>query len=397
LPKLTYQNKSTMGGKAFPGLTVPRMTHEVYNELLVKCISILHPKYYVRVFSPPEAPSKTDHGDIDLLVASPTHVLAAKDLSEALGAVQNTKTGVTTSFALPLPLECGKEQTYAQLDVHVCREDRVEWETLLTSYGDLMQILGVLNRAAGLTANDKGLYIRVPEVEAYNRKLSMLYLTHDVSKTFEFLGLDPAPYVDKSFKTDEEIFEWCVKGRFYGPKAKDKSNENASDRNRYVKRKMFTRCMNEWIPEHPEIWQNRKDWTRDEVLQEAIKFFSIEDEYSAIVTAHRRKIGEDELLSAIRDTVPDKEKIGIVLRGLKRFVQWKDGSLALCEDLGETPGDKPRWIAEVKLEERDEIVDWIRCNLEEIQRLERDRMKIAQARGMQRIREKSAKGSSGEA
>lgn len=367
-----------MGGKAFPGLTVPRMSHEVYNDLLAKCVSILQPKFYARVFSPPENPSKTDHGDIDLLVASPTHVFTAKDLSEALGAVKNTKTGVTTSFALPLPQSGESEgQTYAQLDVHVCKEDRVEWETLLTSYGDLMQILGVLNRAAGLTATDTGLHLRIPEIEPYNRKQSMLYLTHDVARTLEFLGLDPDPYVNKAFRTDEEIFAWCVRGRFYGPKARERENENASDRNRYVKRKMFTRCINEWIPAHPEVWEGRRVWSREDVVAEAVRFFGVEDGYEELVAAHRKKVGEDALLAAIREAVPDKEKLGEVMRGLKRFVRWEDGHPALCEDVGEAVDEKQQWTADVKDDERAGVVEWVRANWEELHEREKRRVKAA--------------------
>ncbi|KAF2437152.1 hypothetical protein EJ08DRAFT_623681 [Tothia fuscella] len=376
-----------MGGNAFPNLKVLRLPHEIYNQLLTQCIAILKPEYYDLVFAPPEAPSKIDHGDIDLLVSSPAHVFTAKDLSSALGAVANTKVGVTTSFAILIPQEpatneslVDAEQPYAQLDIHVCKEDYVEWETLLSSYGDLMQIIGVLNRAAGLTANDKGLHIRVPEIEKYNRKQSMLYLTHSVRCTLEFLGLDPKPYLEKTFTTDEEIFAWCVSGRFYGPKARDRENESANDRQRYAKRKMFTNCMNEWIPSHPEVWENRKVWTKEEVLAEAVRFFGIGKEYETMITAHRNKVAEEELIKGIQNAIPeDGQKLGEAMRGLKRFVKWDDGKLALCDDMGDV-SDKPRWSAEIKEEQREGVLKWVNENWEELRRRERERMSIMKAK-----------------
>jgi hypothetical protein len=378
-----------MGGNAFPNLKVPRLSHELYNTLLVKCMFVLYDTFYKRVTTPPEGPSKSDHGDIDFIVCNPTHDFNVEELSSALGAVKHTKVGVTTSFAIPLPEEhapaekgegerASTKQEYAQVDVHVCPAEYYEWELLLGSYGDLMQVIGVLNRAVGLTANNIGLHIRIPEIEVYNRKQSMLYLTHSITEVMEFLGLGYMRYLH-GFETDEEVFEWCVSGRFYGPAAQGKENESARDRQRYVKRRMFTTCMNEWLPAHPEVWEGRRVWTREEVLDEAIRFFKREDEYAAMLATHREKAAEEQLLVEIKAAIGDEAdavSIGEAMKGLKRFVAWEDGHAVWREGAREEDGDKPRWTSLVKEEEREGLLEWVKVNWEEAGRKERERRSL---------------------
>jgi hypothetical protein len=380
-----------MGGNAFPGLKIPRLSHDLYNTLLVKCLTTLYVTFYRRVTAPDEAPGKSDHGDIDLVVCDPTREFDVTDLAKALGAVRHTKVGVTTSFALPLPSvkegdekldsERNEEKEYVQVDIHVCPSEYYEWEVFLTSYGDLVQILGVLNRAVGLTANNHGLHLRIPQIEVYNRKASMLYLTHSVTEFMSFLGLGHMKYLS-GFATDEEIFAWCVNGKFYGPSAKDQDNENARDRQRYVKRKMFTQCMNEWIPAHPEIWQNRKIWTRQEVLDEALIFFNVSEKYEQMLSQHEKKLAEDELLAEMKAVVPennDSTTIGEVMRGLKRLVTWEDGRAVWRETGLDEIGDKPRWTSLVEEDKKEELLEWVRENWEEVREKERERMRDLKA------------------
>jgi hypothetical protein len=167
-----------MGGNAFTGLSCPRLSPEQYYVIRDRSLAILKDKFYAKVICPPEAPSKEDHGDIDLLASEPTHTFTVGELSSALGAIRNTREGKTTSFAVPLsetpntsnsnkglPTTSTTSETqtisttskpdftsttttksYVQIDVHVCVPGYLEWELFHSSYGDLMQILGVMNR-----------------------------------------------------------------------------------------------------------------------------------------------------------------------------------------------------------------------------------------------------------
>ena len=76
---------------------------------------------------------------------------------------------------------------------------------------------GVVVATAGLTINDRGLHVRVPEMEGINRKAAMILLTFDIVKMLEFPGLDVGKW-KSGFESDEEVFEWCLGGRFWGEK-----------------------------------------------------------------------------------------------------------------------------------------------------------------------------------
>jgi hypothetical protein len=369
-----------MGGAAFPGYTIPRMNHSQYEALRHKCISILESqRFYEHVISPPEAPSKADHGDIDLLVSVPLRQFTADEVSLALGAVQRTKTGLTTSFCVPLSVAHGipdSEKLFAQVDIHICRDGYLDWELFTKSYGDMLQVLGMLQRPLGLTANDRGLHLRIPEIETRNRKAAMVYLTHEPAKMLRFLGLDVQKYV-AGFSTNEEIFEWIVGGRFFGRAVLIREgNENAGDRARFTKRKMFSECMNEWIPAHNHIFTSKRDWTREEVLQDALRWFGdgVRQEYANKMVEHELVDREDGLLARIRDAIPvENEKLGLVMKGLKRWVVLDNGHARLSELEHLDIGDRPRWTSRVQISEQEGVVNFVQAHWETLLNMEKTR------------------------
>ena len=60
------------------------------------------------------------------------------------------------------------------------------------AFGDLWNLLGTTIRPFGLTANEKGLHIRIEEIELLDRKRSMICLTNDPREVCHLLGLDAA-------------------------------------------------------------------------------------------------------------------------------------------------------------------------------------------------------------
>src|ERR1700753_3093667 len=111
-----------MGGHAFPGLDIPRLSLEEYATVREKCVAVLC-NFYEQVVCAPEAPEKTDHGDVDILVSVPRNPINIEDLGTYLQAIRRTCVGVTTSFAVPHPT---KRNAYAQVDTHACREGYLE-------------------------------------------------------------------------------------------------------------------------------------------------------------------------------------------------------------------------------------------------------------------------------
>jgi hypothetical protein len=132
-----------MGGAAFPGYNVPQLNHSEYNLLRDKCLQSLK-QFYEQVLCPPEAPSKKDHGDVDLLVCKPKLEIDVDKIAAALGAVRRTKSWtITVSFAVPLLRNGAENSDFAQIDIHHCHEGFLELEYFMSSYGDLAQILGI--------------------------------------------------------------------------------------------------------------------------------------------------------------------------------------------------------------------------------------------------------------
>ena len=349
-----------MGGKVFVTLNVPRLPHGIYNEMRLKAHESLLP-FYKNVVSPPEAPSKIDHGDVDFLVANPTSEKGDSDpasrshvsaVAIALGAIdyRHTSNSKTTHFAVPIP---HRENEHAQIDVHVCPAEYYEWEIFLQSYGDLLQILGILNRPIGLTINDKGLYLRIPEIEPGNRKKAMVFLTDSPTETMAFLGLDGERYA-QGFATDEVIFSWCFGGRFYGPLKQEE--ETSNDRNRLRKRDMFTACVREWFPTHAaELFpKDRPIWTREEVLGEVLRYFpDAKPVYEAKMIEYGQEVWEAEVLAGMRVVNPlaEEKECTEIVRGSKRFVtfdegsgQWRLSDVILHEDVA----TRPEWMDYVK-------------------------------------------------
>ena len=379
-----------MGGSAFPGYTIPRMNHAQYNELQEKCIALLREKrFYRQVISPPEGPSKADHGDVDLLACDPLHDFNADDLMAALGACAFTKAlGGTTSFCLPLP-GSEAEEFYAQVDIHVTPADFFAWELFCKSYGDMLQIIGRLERPLGLTATDRGLHVRLEGLEARNRKAAMVYLTDDRDAMLRFLGLSTEAFA-RGFKSDEQLFEWVAQGRFFGEALLQRDgNDTANDRARLGKRPMFTAFMLEWAPAHRELFAAPKTWSREEVLEEALSFFGdvprAECERKLAENAILDR--EDALMAAIKAAVPVEEaRRGLVVKGLHRFVTLQDGELVMLDPDHPTVGDGPKWTREVPEKDFDAVVQFAVQNCENLMRLEKRR-----ANAMKKSKGKSAK------
>ncbi|KAK4937340.1 hypothetical protein LTR10_022021 [Elasticomyces elasticus] len=99
-----------MGGSAFKedGLWTPRMPTVVYNHVLQQTQTLLKP-HFKHVGTAIEGPSKTTHGDVDILVADPvdkSHRKSGDFLASVVGAKQWKTTGASLlHFAVPWPQE----------------------------------------------------------------------------------------------------------------------------------------------------------------------------------------------------------------------------------------------------------------------------------------------------
>ena len=376
---------STPGPNGAPPLLVPRLTTDVYNKLKAEYTSLLQQIYRI-VAVPHEAPGKLDHGDIDFLVEGPQDDLTNDDVAKHLNAKRQIKNGPTRSYAVPLPHQ---EDSYVQVDIHICHDGHLKWDFFMNSYSDLWQIIGVAHRSLGITANDKGLNIRVQELEGINRKASMLFLTDDPARTMQFLGLDDAKY-NSGFRNEDELFAWIAQGRFFNRNIIEERTENANDRRRTAMRGMYRRFLHEWVPTHPDVGAGDQTWTREEVLSEALTTFGKHDEYDAIMHDFRIHENEATLWKHIAKCLPlEDSPLGTVLRALKRWVRFDDGHPVLRSEA--QVGHEGRLIWSIEMhrgkgmsnggvkdnsgkDDEARILEWVGAHWEEAKALEKKRV-----------------------
>ncbi|KAK8229245.1 hypothetical protein IWZ00DRAFT_326135 [Phyllosticta capitalensis] len=358
-----------MGGQAFAadGLEAPRIPNELYKHLSNKYATELS-RLFEHVTSAQAVTWKVDHGDIDMLVEGPRNELSAAQIAEALGAKAYKEHGPVLSFAMPHPEE---PRRIVQLDIQLCPKAYLDWQTWQASYGDLGQIIGVIIRNLGLTATDKGLFVRIAEIEPTNKKASMIFLTKDPVQHIEFLGLDQEK-LRAGFDSEEDLFKWVAGCRFLNrqnivPKESGPAeSETHNDRARRKKRGMYRAFVEEFLMNSPEIGTECQ-WDRQKVLDEALEVFGRRAEYETKLAAYLEQEGEKALWAAIKEVIPRNNGPSLknIIKGLQRFVSVNNGKITLHESPVPDHEKKP-WVRELGDAGEQGILEWVGHNWEAV-------------------------------
>lgn len=364
-----------MGGKVFDNIEtangdpphVPRMSPELYKQI----ISEVQPKLerlFEQVVVPRDAPCKVDHGDIDFLVEGVRSTTRTQDLWEttriSLGAVLYVCRGQSHSFGIPHPSE---SDAYVQVDVELSpgngTSDSAElfkWTQFMKGDADLLQIVGIAHRPLGITCNDRGLHVRLEQIETYDKKKALLFLTRSPVEAMRFYGFSSKKY-QEGFDSETELFDWVAEGRFFSREVFEKRVEKADDRSRQLKRPMYKRFVEQYMPNTPK--GTGKTWTRQEVLLEAIKMFDTQAEYDAMVATHRAKEAEEELWKDVKAIIPAEGKaLASAVRALRRWVVFQDGR----PQIGTMPATPEKYEVWSQLVDRREIVSWVEKHWQEV-------------------------------
>jgi len=380
---LVFANMKLESGKP---VTTPRISPDLYKQVASTCQAQLE-TVFERVVIPREAPAKADHGDVDYLVGGVKPNVATGDnvwkkLKEVLGADVSRYNGGSHSYAVPHP---ETPDTYVQVDVELAPGDGTpnaaelyEWTRFMKGDADLLQILGASHRWLGVTCNDKGLHVRVEEIEAYDRKKSMILLTRNPNEVMEFYGLDSAKYW-AGFNDETELFDWATSGRFFYPKQQEKLVETANDRARVQKRSMYNRFANEYMVANP-LRGASNDWTRKQVLQEALTEFDKQKEYDAVIGKYTSKQAEEVLWKEMSTAIPANTNLVNARKALRRWVIFENGmpQIAAMPILDEAPV----WTKLMAPGSKDELLAWVTKNCEEAKRLEKQRATAARKAGL---------------
>jgi hypothetical protein len=306
------------------------MPPDIYSLVLERTHALLS-KHYTHVSSPIEAPGKTTYGDIDIVVFGPLSpsydpsIVPRQTVNSHLSTLLNAKASINGSGTVPLTLaipwpptkeENGdEEEKYIQIDLHISHSlQAYTWELYHSAHGDLWNILGSTIRRFGLTVNDKGMFLRIPEIELLDRKKSMVFLTNNPDTILGFLGLDVETFW-RRFEGREEMFRYAAGCRMFwvreveeegvmegdvlgevegiGPGAsvgggmqgleggeEGKKKLKHNDRQRMAKRPIFNEWITEFIPKLREEGEySEAKVTREEIRDEAFEKFRVKEEY----------------------------------------------------------------------------------------------------------------------
>ncbi|TVY43544.1 hypothetical protein LSUB1_G002457 [Lachnellula subtilissima] len=345
-----------MGGQAFAShaspLPTPRMPPAVYDHVLKQTLHALR-EHYAQVESPIEAPGKTTHGDVDVLVTGALEkdfdpeerpwIEVADKLGEVLGAVSVIRNHgqSVVNLAVPWPkivlpsMEHSPESAepeevkYVQIDIHYIHSpERFQWELFHSAHGDLWNILGSTIRRFGLTVNDRGLYLRIPDIELLDRKKSMIFLTEKPSEVLNFIGIDEKRWW-KPFSSQSEMFNYAAGCKLFWVREKDAEEEEYdvvgdlpaegqeggevgkkklkhNDRQRMAKRPIFNDWITVFIPKCREegLYTEQKP-TQNEIRDEAFKQFGVQKEYEEKLASWKLLRHKDEILrEVIKGSIP---------------------------------------------------------------------------------------------
>jgi hypothetical protein len=240
---------------------------------------------------------------------------------------------------------------------------------------DLLQIIGVSHRPLGLTCNDQGLHVRIAEIEPYNKKKALLFLTRDPDKAIRFYGLDSAKY-RTGFTDENDLFDWASSGRFFSHKVFESRIEKHNDRARQARRPMYQQFVEDYMPSHSDRGA-ANHWTRQQVLEEALTAFDKKADYDAMMLEHHLKTAEEELWKEIKVTVPlqSNNSLALALKGLRRWVVFEDDQPRISSE--PNLGEPLIWSNFVTADNKDVVLEWVRKNWEQAKSLEKARANAA--------------------
>ncbi|KAL2137049.1 hypothetical protein VTI74DRAFT_9655 [Chaetomium olivicolor] len=389
-----------MGGSAFSSLPeppfTPRMPTEVYRHVLSACHAALR-EIFVYVATPIEGPGKKDHGDIDILVALEKRVAFPKTAGDAISRTPHElmagikrllraeyaivhPTGSSANLAIPWPAnidhrfsttnevagldqpagESGEPKAkFIQVDVRICPDvDQVCWTLFKHGHGDLWNLLGSTIRPFGLTVDEEALWLRIPEIEKYDRRKAKVRLTRDPVEILRFLGMEVEGFWSEPFDSVEALFDYATTCRlFYVRETSDGGAEvdvnevgmlggeegqrklKSNDRRRMKGRPIYRR----WINEHiPALRAEGKFLLKDpgtsikemraKVKEEAFARFFVESEYNKRVREWQLRKEEEKMKTLIKELVPkelDNQFRACLCSAMRRIIMEDDASFGI--------------------------------------------------------------------
>ncbi|USW51746.1 hypothetical protein Slin15195_G050650 [Septoria linicola] len=422
-----------MGGAAFahaaadgqPTLRTPRMSPDTYAKLkgiYTQRLIDYFPGCAVTQLQ--EAPEKLDYGDIDFMIGS-DKPFDAMHLATSLGAAGIISYGGLCMIAVPVsgekyssapirytnlnsqkgrkPSDQLSSEVYAQIDIDLVKPDLFAWHAFYASYGDLSGLLGQIMHNLGFTVSDKGIILRLKELDdakaseihlRVTDKQGQLHLSNDPNQVMRFLGLDATRYRG-GFGTLRDFYAWLAECRLltadYVGNLQYKRKDTSNQRQKEHKRPMISNFFISYLPVNMDetIDENNNPAALGECLlhrrqqwrEEAIEFFSKHEELNKL---------RDDLSTSIANQTADflikpmvlahyggsKDKVHEIIRAIRRWVGFENGQPKILSISHSDDESQLRfWLSGSTLRDPKAVDDWIRDNWGRCRALEREKSK----------------------
>jgi hypothetical protein len=177
--------------------------------------------------------TKADHGDLDMLIKVPVNVQVdwKNYIQGAFNPQAINANGGVYSF------------DYKGFQVDFIPIPESKWETALIyfSYDPLGNIMGKTYHKFGLSYGWEGLFYKYRNPHGTNSE--NILLTNDARRIFDFGGYDYDRYL-KGFDTLEEIFRFCIDGKYFDSEMFQMENLKSIDKKRNRKRGSYHLFLN---------------------------------------------------------------------------------------------------------------------------------------------------------
>jgi len=199
-----------MGGHALTKCHVRRYARAEYLQLRDEASRIVQ-LFYELVDTPLCLDTKTDFGDLDLIVSEPK--IPIDELIQQLAEQFQSKQIVINGPVISME--------FREFQIDLIHSPRKNFDLMKAylSWGDLGNLIGVMCNRLGLKYGGAGLEIRVWNSEDVTRDIGGITLSCDPRTIFSFLGLDYDRWL-QGFRTEEEIYRfvtcsYCFQPRYY--------------------------------------------------------------------------------------------------------------------------------------------------------------------------------------
>ncbi|KAF7551825.1 hypothetical protein G7Z17_g4768 [Cylindrodendrum hubeiense] len=230
-------------------------------------------------------PSSTDSSSVTL-----------ENQTDKASRTQRHPVELKANLLLQAPQADQDQERFIQVDVRVC--DTLEyfhWMLFKHAHGDVWNLLGTTIRPYGLSVDECSLWLRIPEIEDFNRSRAKVLLTSDPVEILHFLGLPIEDFWTEPFENLDAMYEYVARCRLFWVRPLDPEEENAgteleqdrkklkaNDRRRMNQRPGFRKWVEEFKPRCREEGRfHVNPTTREQVTQEAFDWFHVQDEFEA--------------------------------------------------------------------------------------------------------------------